>query len=127
MGSEDRICWIPSKRRKFEERSYYHVLSIPVSSPFSWKSIRRVKALSRVGFFVWTTTLGKILTLDNLRKRNAIVVNLCYMCKKSREFIDHLLLHCEVARELWSSLFNLFGVDWVMPRRVRELLVSWRG
>jgi hypothetical protein len=127
MGSEDRICWIPSKMRKFEERSYYHVLSIPVSSHFSWKSIRIVKALSRVGFFVWTTTLGKILTLDNLRKRNAIVVNLCCMCKKSREFIDHLLLHCEVARELWSSLFNLFGVDCIMPRRVRELLVSWRG
>jgi hypothetical protein len=23
--------------------------------------------------------------------------------------------------------FHLFGVDWVMPRRVRELLVSWRS
>jgi hypothetical protein len=43
------------------------------------------------------------------------------------ESIDHLLLHCEVARDLWSSLFNLFGVDWVMPRRVRELLMSWGG
>jgi hypothetical protein len=49
------------------------------------------------------------------------------MYKKSGESIDHLLLHCEVARDLWSSLFNLFGVDWVMPRRVRELLVSWGG
>jgi hypothetical protein len=29
QGGEDRICWIPSKRRKFEVRSYYHVLSIP--------------------------------------------------------------------------------------------------
>jgi hypothetical protein len=36
------------------------------------------------------------------------------MCKKSEESIDHFLLHCEVARELWSSLFHLFGVDWVM-------------
>jgi hypothetical protein len=49
------------------------------------------------------------------------------MCKKCGESIDHLLLHCEVATELWSSLFQLFGVAWVMPRRVRELLVSWRG
>jgi hypothetical protein len=48
------------------------------------------------------------------------------MCKKSGESIDHLF-HCEVARDLWSSLFNLFGVDWVIPRRVRELLVSWGG
>jgi hypothetical protein len=26
-----------------------------------------------------------------------------------------------------SSLFQLFGVAWVMPQRVGELLVSWRG
>jgi hypothetical protein len=41
------------------------------------------------------------------------------MCKKSGESIDHILINCEVVRDLWSSLINLFGVDWVMPRRVR--------
>jgi hypothetical protein len=71
--------------------------------------------------------LGKILTLDNLRKINVFVVNLCCMCKKSREFIDHLLLCCEIARKLWSSFFHLFGGVWViMPRRMREMFVSWR-
>lgn len=40
--------------------------------------------------------------------------------------IDHILLHCEVARELWGSIFRLLGVDWVMPRRVMELLATWR-
>jgi hypothetical protein len=43
------------------------------------------------------------------------------------ESIDHFLLHCEVSRDLWSSLFSLFGVDWVMPRKVGELLMSWGG
>jgi len=47
------------------------------------------------------------------------------MCKKSGKSIDHLF-HCEVARELWSSLFQLFGVAWVMPQRVRKLVLSWR-
>ena len=49
------------------------------------------------------------------------------MCKKSDECIDHLFLHCEVAKELSSSLFQLFGVVWVVPQRVRELLMNWRG
>jgi hypothetical protein len=40
------------------------------------KSIWSIKAPSRVVFFVWTMTLGKILTLNNLRKRNVIVVGL---------------------------------------------------
>lgn len=65
-------------------------------------------------------------TLDKLMKRNVIVVDRCCMCKKGGEFIDHLL-HCEVARELWSSHFHLFCADWVMPRRVRELLMGWKG
>jgi hypothetical protein len=30
-------------------------------------------------------------------------------------------------KELWSSLFQMFGVAWLMPRRVREFLVSWKG
>jgi hypothetical protein len=63
---------------------------------------------------VWMAALGKILTLDDLRKINVIVVEWCYTCKKSEESIDHLLIHCEVARDLWSSLFQLFGVAWVM-------------
>jgi hypothetical protein len=32
------------------------------------------------------------------------------MCKKCDESIDHLLFHCEVAIEMWSVLFQLFGV-----------------
>jgi hypothetical protein len=37
------------------------------------------------------------------------------------------MLHYEVARNLWISIFYLFGVEWVMARRVTELLTSWRG
>jgi hypothetical protein len=66
--------------------------------------------------------LEKILTLDNLQKMNVVVIEWCCMCKKSGESIEHLLLHCEVARELWSYILNLFGVDWIMPRQVIDLL-----
>jgi hypothetical protein len=44
------------------------------------------------------------------------------MCKKSGESIDHL--YCEVARDLWASIFRLFGIEWVMSQRVVELLAS---
>jgi hypothetical protein len=39
QGAEDKVCWIPSKKKSFEVKSYYHVLSTPVSSSFSWNSI----------------------------------------------------------------------------------------
>lgn len=96
----DRICWSRSKRRKFEVKSYDQVLTIPTGSPFLWKSIVRVEAPSRVTFFVFKAALGKILTLDNLRKMNVVVVEWCSMCKKSGRSIYPLLIHCEVVRDL---------------------------
>jgi hypothetical protein len=47
------------------------------------------------------------------------------MCKKSEESIEHLLLHCDVARDIWSFFNRLFGVEWIMPRQVLDLLSSW--
>jgi hypothetical protein len=126
-GEGDRLVWNPSKKGLFEVNSFYVELCRKdgPSLPFPWKNIWRVKAPTRVAFFVWSAALGKILTHDNLRKRNVIVMEWCCLCKKSGESIDHLLLHCEVARALWSYVLNLFGVEWVMPHSVLELLISW--
>jgi hypothetical protein len=85
----------------------------------------RTQAPLRVIFFVWSAALGKILTIDNLRKQHVIVMNRCCMCKRSEETVDHLLLHCEVAFALWSAFFGRFGLSWVMPRRVFDLLACW--
>lgn len=39
--------------------------------------------------------------------------------------IDHFLLHCPIARELWDLVFSMFGVVWVMPRGVLGVLQCW--
>jgi hypothetical protein len=77
-------------------RLFYSVLIPHDSTPFPWGCIWESKAPLRVGFFAWSTALGKILTLDNLRKRHIIVVDCYCMCKKSRETVDHLLHHCDL-------------------------------
>jgi hypothetical protein len=47
------------------------------------------------------------------------------MCKKEEKTVDHLLLHCESAQFLWNAFFSRFGLAWVMPRRVVDLLHCW--
>jgi hypothetical protein len=93
---------------------------------FPWKSIWKVKVPVRVSFFAWTAAPGRILTLDNLRKRGLIVVDWCSMCKRSEESIDNLL-HCDVACALWGVLLSLFDVKWVINGRVIDLLACWKG
>jgi hypothetical protein len=38
-------------------------------SSFPWKSIWKVKAPPHITFFLWVTAWGRILTVDNLRRR----------------------------------------------------------
>ena len=91
---------------------------------FPWKGIWKVKALRRVAFFVWTAAWGRILTCDNLRWRGIVLVGWCCLCKCSGETVDHLLLHCSVAAELWRFVFKMFGVDWVMSKCVLDQLAG---
>ena len=38
-----------------------------------------------------------------------LLVNWCWMCRADEENIDHLFLHCTMARELWDAVLTLFG------------------
>jgi hypothetical protein len=107
-------------------RSFYKVLTYKEEDPFPWRSIWRTKVPLKVVFFAWSATLGKILTLNNLRKRHVIVIDKCCMCKMNGETMDYLLLHCEVARVLWNATFSRFSLSWAMSLRVVDLFACWR-
>jgi hypothetical protein len=122
---EDKLWWIPSRKGTFEVRSFYRALSTQGPSSFPWKGIWRTKAPPRVAFFAWTATRGKILTIDNLRRRGMIVVNRCCLCESDGESVDHLLIHCGVANALWNAILSRLGLNWVMPSSVKELMACW--
>lgn len=54
----------------------------PIIVTFSFGGVFGGIRFPRVVFFTWLATLGKILTIDNLRKQNFIVVNWCCMWKR---------------------------------------------
>ena len=121
----DRPCWRPAMSRSFEVHSYYHSPSALNRTPFPWKLVWHLKVPPRVAFISWAASLGKILSIDNLQKRGIIVLDWCCMCKRCGEFADHLLLHCPIAYELWTIVFYLFGLQWVMPKGVIDLFAVW--
>ena len=47
-----------------------------------------------VNFFAWEVWWGKVLTLEQLKKRGFQLANRCLLCGKDEESLDHLLLHC---------------------------------
>ncbi|KAG6729257.1 hypothetical protein I3842_01G018300 [Carya illinoinensis] len=121
----DLLWWKPTSKGCFSVRSFFTSLSQGSPIQFPWKKIWRHKAPPQAAFFVWNASLGKILTTDNLRKRRVIIVDWCCMCKKGGESVDHLLLHCEVARGLWNEILSRLDLGWVMPESVVAVLDCW--
>jgi hypothetical protein len=123
----DIICWKLTSQKVFSVNSYYKHLSSPAYRSYPWKNVWKTLALLKVNFFIWTPSLGKVLTIDNLRKRQLVLLDWCCMCKEDGESIDHLFLHCNAANELWQLVFSKFGIWWVMPYHVVDLLAYWTG
>jgi hypothetical protein len=120
----NKLCRAPSNKGLFNVRLFYKVL---VPHPFPWKNIWWNKVPLIVAFFTWSVAQGKIITIDNLRKRHVIVVDWCFMYKKCGESVDHIFLHCEIASATWSAILSHVGLSQVMPRRVVDLFACWRG
>uniref|UniRef100_A0A5B6Z489 Reverse transcriptase zinc-binding domain-containing protein n=1 Tax=Davidia involucrata TaxID=16924 RepID=A0A5B6Z489_DAVIN len=68
-----------------------------------------------------------ILSTDNLQCRGFTLANRCWMCKEKEESVNHLLIHCEMARDTWNMLLTLFGRSWAFPSSVKDLLCDWQG
>lgn len=83
---------------------------MPSLSPVTkvWKT----NAPPRVVAFGWLVTLGKVLTMDNIKKRNVILVNRCPMCFADVESADHLFLSCRFAHSLWMKVVGWFECAW---------------
>ena len=51
------------------------------------------------------------------------MLNRCYLCKEKEETSDHLFLFCKKATMLWSLIFSLFGVQWVLHSSIKRNLL----
>ena len=81
----------------------------------------------QVGFFASEASWGKVLTLDQLKRRGNALSNRCFLRGEGEETVNHLLIHCSKARILWDLLLAIFGVSWVFPLFVWKTLLSWQG
>ncbi|RVX09054.1 hypothetical protein CK203_013954 [Vitis vinifera] len=124
---EDAVIWKGEGHGRFQIRDAYKLLTGSNDITFPNKSIWVDKVPTKVAFFAWEASWEKVLTLDKLQRRGWQLPNQCFLCGCEEENVNHILLHCTVVRPLWEIVLALFGVNWVFPEKVKEMLVSWRG
>ncbi|GMN62671.1 hypothetical protein TIFTF001_031746 [Ficus carica] len=83
-------------------------------SQFIWKS----GVPYRIKVFAWLVFHGNLNTCDLVPRRNshlALSPSCCVMCKEEGVTLDHLMLHCKVARGLWPKVLTEAGFLWAFP------------
>nr|GEW06908.1 RNA-directed DNA polymerase, eukaryota [Tanacetum cinerariifolium] len=80
---------------------------------------------TKVNIFIWRMLLNKIPTRMNLMTRGITVKsNQCGICDEGDETINHLMLHCDLARDLWALVGLWWTLDLPFVLTIRELM-SW--
>ena len=71
--------------------------------------------------FAWEASWGRVLTLDQLKRRGRALANRCFLCGEGEESVDHLLIHFSKARIMWELLLAIFWGQLGVPSMVRKL------
>ena len=99
---EDRMLWRETKDEIFLVKSLYSTLASRRVVQFPNSIIWSPCVPTKVCFFAWEASWGKVLTLDQLKKRGRFLANRCFLCCEEEESIDHILIQCSRARVLWD-------------------------
>jgi hypothetical protein len=79
-------------------------------TPTFWKRVWDQSAIPKVNFFFWTLMHNKLLTGDNLEKRNIMGPHRCALCNNNSESAQHLFMDCTFAKEVWGLVLQDFQI-----------------
>jgi hypothetical protein len=91
-----------------------------------WMEVWDSMAIPKVNFFFWTLMHKKILTGENLMKRNIVGPHRCTLCKEAMETSDHLFVDCHFANKVW--LLILHGLKVTAPTNILvvDIFTTWK-
>ena len=124
---EDMLLLKEAKGKSFSVKVMYKGYDLSPTCDFPHRLIWNSVAPPKMGIFFLRSSLGQILTLDNLKRRGVAFANRCFMCEEDEEIINHLLIHCKSAKMLWDLFLTMVGISWVFPHSVLHTLLAWQG
>jgi hypothetical protein len=89
----------------------------------AWRRIWKTWAPANCKFFIWLAINNRCWTSDQLAKRGLPHQAACPLCDQDVETINHILVSCVFAREVWSLVLNRI-IPAVRPPRIDEMTRS---
>ena len=122
-SSKDVLGW--GKNGNYMVKEGYKKLSSDSSIVESiWKKVWKSDCIPKVNSFIWLLVHNKLLTAENLRKRQIAGPSRCTLCNSDLESTVHIFLQCSVSKQVWMSILPL-GTPFRPPDSFNQLLVNW--
>ncbi|QHO13191.1 uncharacterized protein DS421_15g513360 [Arachis hypogaea] len=104
-------------------------LSDEITSYSFTSSIWRGVVPPRIELFGWFVLIGRVNTKERLIRLGVLRPsdNICVLCNKEVESVEHLFLRCELTWKVWCSCLRYVGEVWSMPGTIKELFEQWAG
>jgi hypothetical protein len=101
---EDTIRWRWTANGEYTTKSAYRIQFEGCYSKLKLSPIWKARAEAKCRFFAWTLMHKKILTANNLAKRNWPSDPLCKLCNNEPETPTHLCKDCPYTQQVWTQL-----------------------
>ncbi|KAJ1701012.1 hypothetical protein LUZ63_000791 [Rhynchospora breviuscula] len=112
--NKDSLKWRWTSNGKYSAASVYRALITAGKLKFPLKRIWSIKVTPSVKCFLLLLVHNRILTQEQLLRRNISVVEKCVMCDQNiRETASHLFLSCALSNALWIKLSHTIGTSLV--------------
>ena len=103
MTEGDALVWQYGSKGIYTTQSLYAVINFRGVRPVFIPSVWKIQILPRVQVFLWLLSHNKLMTADNLIKRNIFKPLRCQFCNEN-ESIPHLFFDCIAAKNIWDHV-----------------------
>lgn len=102
-GAHDEHLWRFEASGKYSSRSAYRIFFTGSTAFEPYARLWRSWAPLRSKLFLWTAIMDRCWTADHLARRGLQHPPACPFCDQHGETIEHILIQCVLAREVWLA------------------------
>uniref|UniRef100_A0A453F1S1 Reverse transcriptase zinc-binding domain-containing protein n=1 Tax=Aegilops tauschii subsp. strangulata TaxID=200361 RepID=A0A453F1S1_AEGTS len=121
----DRLLWRWTASATYSAQSCYAATFQGSTRCHSWKLIWKSWAPPRVKFFHWLAYQDRCWTASTLASRGLQHHPRCLLCDQDPETIQHLLLACPFAKQIWHLILDWTHIPAQTPANDTILMDWW--
>jgi hypothetical protein len=107
---QDTLIWMIEANGLFSVKSMYVIINFRGVTPVNIHSVWKIKVPPKIHFFLWLIAHNKLLTRDNLSKRQHVDDLTCLFCNEE-ETCNHLFYDCVVVSAAWAEVKRITKIS----------------